>query len=196
MTQVYFMRPVGCEGPVKIGFSRLPDTRLAIYMKWSPFDLEIAASIPCDQRDELRFHAAFAAHHMHHEWFAAAPEISATIEAIRNGTFCLESLPAPKRLTGKSGWTPESKDAARIQRRLSRLVHHGVSIPQYVSDAQYPDNLSPEGKAKCRAIVRDFVINAETNVLVGKPLPPVKVSAAKLATFTELALREKETCDG
>ena len=90
---VYFLRPIGMEGPVKIGCSGIAEDRLATYQPWSPFPLEIAASLPGDYRLERRFHERFKAHHTHHEWFAAAPEITACIAAINAGTFDPETLP-------------------------------------------------------------------------------------------------------
>lgn len=42
---VYFLRPVGEEGPVKIGVSEVPENRLRTYMVWSPMILEVAAKI-------------------------------------------------------------------------------------------------------------------------------------------------------
>lgn len=41
---VYFIRPVGMDGPVKIGGSGVPKNRLNNLMTWSPFPLEVAAT--------------------------------------------------------------------------------------------------------------------------------------------------------
>lgn len=91
--RVYFMRPVGADGPVKIGFSFAPEQRLYAYASWSPYPLEIAAMVPGTISTESQFHALFDAHHSHHEWFHAAPEISAVIDAIKAETFDMDSLP-------------------------------------------------------------------------------------------------------
>lgn len=43
---VYFLRPAGQDGPVKIGCSTAPQSRLEQYMSWAPFPLEIVATVP------------------------------------------------------------------------------------------------------------------------------------------------------
>lgn len=95
---VYFMRPIGADGPVKIGCSVAPDSRIKTYQAWSPVPLELVATIPGKWAIEWAFHARFAHLRTHHEWFRASPELTETIEAIRAGTFDLTSLPPPKRI--------------------------------------------------------------------------------------------------
>lgn len=51
---VYFVKPVGQDGPVKIGFSETPIDRLSTLMTWSPIPLEIAIAIPGDRELEGR----------------------------------------------------------------------------------------------------------------------------------------------
>lgn len=110
---VYFMRPIGQEGPVKIGFSKLPEARLATYQAWSPWPLEVVAKlhVPTDnierkwaarshvQAVERRFHERYFPWHSHHEWFVFNSLLAADIEAIRAGTFDLALLPAPTMAT-------------------------------------------------------------------------------------------------
>lgn len=105
---VYFVRPIGTEGPVKIGCSTAPASRVETYCTWSPVPLEIVATIPGGWSVEWAFHAKFAALRLHHEWFSADPELTATIEAIRSGSFNTATLPAPKRLRSAAqqrAWT-------------------------------------------------------------------------------------------
>jgi hypothetical protein len=106
---VYFLRPVGAQGPVKIGCSSVPLDRLRNQMNWSPLPLELAASLPGGLQLEWAFHAKFLHLHTHSEWFREDPELTATIEAIKAGSFDPESLPAPKRL----------KTLAQIQSRTA-----------------------------------------------------------------------------
>lgn len=93
---VYFMRPIGGEGPVKIGYSWNPTARLALYSHWSPFPLEIALSIPGAAALEGKLHCHFAHLRTHHEWFRAAPELLQAMDELRAGTFDFSTLPAGK----------------------------------------------------------------------------------------------------
>ena len=54
--QVYFVRPVGMRGPIKIGCSKLPENRIKSLMVWSPFELEIAVAIPGNFKLEKAIH--------------------------------------------------------------------------------------------------------------------------------------------
>lgn len=155
---VYFLRPIGAEGPVKIGSSRDPWGRLTTYRSWSPIPLELVATIPGNVHAERGFHAMFADLHSHHEWFHASPRLTAVIEAVRAGTFDLATLPAERCLTGLKRKSPESVEAAQHTRRLQRLARAGVAVPGDVWAASRTYGLSPEEKAARRAIVRAFVL--------------------------------------
>ncbi len=71
---VYFLRPVG-GGPVKIGWSKQPGSRLAVYLSWSPAPLEIVATVEADRTTEARLHREFDHLRMHHEWFEPAESL-------------------------------------------------------------------------------------------------------------------------
>ena len=45
MTYVYFIKPIGMDGPIKIGCSVSPDRRRETLEWWCPFPLEILAEI-------------------------------------------------------------------------------------------------------------------------------------------------------
>jgi len=83
---VYFMRPIGFDGPIKIGYSSQPDHRRQALMLWSPFPLEIVA---VDERygagTENRLHEAFAADRLHFEWFTVSPRLTRLMDAVRGG---------------------------------------------------------------------------------------------------------------
>lgn len=148
--RVYFIRPIGMQGPIKIGCSHSPTGRRSTLETWSPFPLEILAEIEGCEKIERRFHALFTAQHQSREWFHWSPELEATIAAINAGTFNIETLPAPRRLhhghrTGpKKGtpWTEERKAQAMVQRavakaeKLSGLVRDWstVTVEQFLSD--------------------------------------------------------------
>lgn len=101
---IYFIRPVGAEGPVKIGHSIYPAARLMSYMNWSPIELEVAAvveiPVPAGAKRrqfamsfERRFHCRYRDHWSHHEWFNANPLLTRDIDMIRRKRFRLSVLP-------------------------------------------------------------------------------------------------------
>ena len=66
---VYFIRPAGMPGPIKIGFSESPTGRLMQLGTWSPFPLELIATTPGTRELEANIHACFADDWSHREWF-------------------------------------------------------------------------------------------------------------------------------
>lgn len=84
-TFVYFIRPIGKDGPVKIGCSELPVDRLSYLMSWSPVPLEVVATTPGDHKLERRIHGIFAADHSHREWFRCSPQLIEFIAKIAAG---------------------------------------------------------------------------------------------------------------
>jgi hypothetical protein len=74
-TYIYFLKPKKRPGPIKVGCSALPQSRLEIFMAWSPFPLEIIGKVPGTLKDEGFFHRCFADCHSHGEWFRATPRL-------------------------------------------------------------------------------------------------------------------------
>lgn len=95
---IYFIRPVGMDGPVKIGTTIRIAFRLADLNAMSPVKLELLALIPGDHLLERRFHAYFADTHSHSEWFKWSPKMDETVAAILAGDFGFDSLPAGVRV--------------------------------------------------------------------------------------------------
>lgn len=91
--RVYFIKPIGMDGPIKIGCSIAPDNRRETLQSWCPFPLEVLAEIEGGYLLERRFHQAFIADHRGHEWFNTTPRLLATIDEIILGTFLTETLP-------------------------------------------------------------------------------------------------------
>ncbi len=102
MRRVYFIKPIGLDGPIKVGCSYSPDTRRRTLETWSPFALEILAEVEGDMALERRFHALFIETHQRREWFGWSKRIATTIEAIKDGSFDVETLPAPICVSGKT----------------------------------------------------------------------------------------------
>lgn len=116
---VYFIRPIGMAGPIKIGCSASPDKRLGALETWSPFPLEIIATLEGTEHTERQFHALFAAHHERREWFRWCPEIEEAVAAINAGTFDRRTLPSPARLVSPAQKkTPEQKRQVGISLRV------------------------------------------------------------------------------
>lgn len=82
MSYVYFIRPIGMIGPIKIGCSQVPETRLDALSVWSPFPLEIIGTVKGTLQDERYVHECLAPHHSHREWFNATSEVLVVIERI------------------------------------------------------------------------------------------------------------------
>lgn len=129
-SQVYFIRPVGMDGPIKIGCSRLPSERLVALAMWSPFPLELVGMAPGSFRDERFLHGCFCDLHLHHEWFSFSPFLGETIDAILAFSIgaVLPTLPArpfvrarvkfPKRTLSQKRWLSFSSRARNIENRL------------------------------------------------------------------------------
>lgn len=81
---VYFVKPVGMAGPIKIGRTYLPiATRLSQMASNSPLSLELIHVVASDK--EHAIHCHFADAHSHGEWFHPIPRLLAAIEALKAG---------------------------------------------------------------------------------------------------------------
>jgi hypothetical protein len=114
---VYFIRPVGMPGLVKIGFSNNPAKRLDNMLCWSPIPLEIAATIPGDIKLEGRIHGLFKDCHSHREWFNETPQLTRFIERLAAGE-SIEALtdmsaPAISLRAGRPRKNPEKHGLPR-----------------------------------------------------------------------------------
>lgn len=131
---VYFLRPVGADGPVKIGHSQRPLVRLQTFASWSPVELELAATTPGSRTLEARFHAMFWDDHLHGEWFAASPRLTSLIADIAGGRFDPSAVPSQKR-PGDSSWTDISRFSVAMAAALRR-VSKTTTVPPPVEDAR------------------------------------------------------------
>lgn len=95
---VYFVKPVGLDGPIKIGCSDVPASRVINLAAWSPFPLELIGSVSGTLVDESYLHQCFADIHSHREWFRSTPGLRAAInQVLAAGTVdVLRSTHAPK----------------------------------------------------------------------------------------------------
>lgn len=93
---VYFIKPVGMEGPIKIGCSETPMHRLKQLMSWSPFELELIATTPGDATLERNLHDVFAKCHLHGEWFDPSIAMREAIAKVKAGVPIAEAVDLTK----------------------------------------------------------------------------------------------------
>lgn len=67
------------HGPIKIGYSIDPPSRLRALQSSSPLVLTILATRAGGAARETAYHQQFAEHRLHGEWFTRTPEIEAEI---------------------------------------------------------------------------------------------------------------------
>lgn len=120
---VYFIRPIGMLGPVKIGCSYLPTARLQMMSRWSPYPLEIVATIPGGPLLERNIHECLADAYSHREWFLPTPAVLALVDGLIAGKSvgeCID-LSARKWRVGKfAGREPRSKTAAKVREFMAK----------------------------------------------------------------------------
>lgn len=167
-SKVYFIRPAGMAGPVKIGISIMPEVRLAAMLPWCPFPLEIVATLACPRSVELRLHHKFEHLHTHREWFRADPELDAVIESINSGTFDWRSLPKGKYVTFSQTGKPVSRqrrEAASLTNRYNRArARLSVEPPVDVRRAARSFcSLHGEQRADAMKIVEAFIASAPSS---------------------------------
>lgn len=94
---IYFVKPVGIEGPIKIGCTRHLGERLDQLLKWSPVPLEILATAPGNFTLEKRIHAIFKDDFRHKEWFTPSPRLLEAIEQVAAGVSILDAFGLEER---------------------------------------------------------------------------------------------------
>lgn len=119
MEMIYFLRPVGMDGPVKIGCSTFPESRFADMMRWSPLPLELVATVQGSFPIEAAIHAFLAGAHSHGEWFHPTVEVLRVVELAQKG-----ELPAlaygPVQRWPKFSPARRSRFAAQVRYRAAQ----------------------------------------------------------------------------
>lgn len=124
-SNVYFIKPIGMEGPIKIGFSDVPLNRLINLGAWSPLPLEIIGTVPGSRKDESFLHASFSSAYSHREWFhPTLPLLEAikrilaagSIEAVR------ETLPPCGKIPRKA--RKAVTDSVKLRRSYEARIRH------------------------------------------------------------------------
>lgn len=121
---VYFIRPVGMVGPIKIGTTLLPMKRLDKLTHWSPFPLELIGAVTGGHFHETFLHNRFANQHSHKEWFHSSPLLLQTIGRLLSGeTFesaCAE-IPVVGKIRSLKAYKIQPK-RCRYQNRQKQFI--------------------------------------------------------------------------
>lgn len=118
---VYFIKPIGLDGPIKIGCSNAPINRLQGLGSWSPFPLEIIGAVTGTLKDENFLHRCFADTHSHHEWFRSSPALRIAIATIlSSGT--IDSIRETHFPTGSIRTLPQRRRTPDTRRHMSYSV--------------------------------------------------------------------------
>jgi hypothetical protein len=135
---VYFIKPIGQDGPIKIGCSHTPKRRLAELMVWSPSILEIVTVTPGDIKTEMSIHARFHEARLHGEWFQPCTDLLALIEGLKRGgtipTLVDLTGPFPKKRCVRV-FTPEHRISMSWQQKVSHAMRR--------SDRKFGDRFFP-----------------------------------------------------
>lgn len=137
---VYFMKPVGMEGPIKIGCSEAPEERLLTLAAWSPFPLEVIATIPGNFDLEAKVHNRFAHLHSHKEWFRIGPDLRACVFRLNRGlsieqAIDLDNATGKVRKYNKEGSKVRRSYFAKINGRLrgwEKRTGRNLNAPEWV----------------------------------------------------------------
>jgi len=89
---IYFIKPVGMIGPIKIGYSAFVGGRLLQLAAWSPFPLEVIYSEPGPSHVERALHRCFADYHSHLEWFHPGERLVSAIKQLVAGSTIAEAI--------------------------------------------------------------------------------------------------------
>lgn len=179
---LYFMREVGEETPIKIGFSTNPPSRLHQYQIWSPRKLEIFLTVSAKSRDEYNAHCLCAESHSHHEWFHLSPYLAQCIRRLQAGeaadvVFFGTSRDHPimcKSHNPRKRFTPAQRQGASYSSRLWRTRRRtGFDAPKALTKAfdEWASNDKPNGRMLPEHLQRRLDKYFENPDATGEPLP-------------------------
>lgn len=121
MSSVYFIKPIGQLGPVKIGFTDHLAKRARCVAVQSPLLLEVVCSAPGGQAEERLLHERFAGQHMHGEWFAWSKDLQFVMDRVAE-TGALPELVAVFPRPTLHRRSPSNGHASRVKANLTRRV--------------------------------------------------------------------------
>jgi len=115
-TFIYFIKPVGMDGPVKIGWSVNPMSRVSEFMTYSPFPLELVFSMPGTRELDWNLHDCFFDLHSHREWFFADERLTSFIQKLIDGMPLADAID----LTDRRGSVRSKIATKRWQKRRAQ----------------------------------------------------------------------------
>lgn len=102
---IYFIKPIGMDGPIKIGCSKSPIGRALALSHWSPFPLEVIVEAEGNFKLERHLHFIFRDHLKHSEWFHPCADLMAGIDRVKSGIPVEEAFSVKRRHRKKYGHT-------------------------------------------------------------------------------------------
>lgn len=90
--QVYYLKPVGEDGPIKVGCSRYVKERMNVVNRWCPFELEIAHCERGEHVVERILHVRYRDLKIHGEWFRFGGILANDIHDLQSGISLSEIL--------------------------------------------------------------------------------------------------------
>lgn len=173
---IYFARPVGMDGPIKIGCSAKPISRLKVLASWSPFELEFIGTAPGSFDDEAFLHKRFSDLHTKREWFMSSPLLRATIEAILAGKSVREACAGlPEKMPLRNQKRPIPTDDRKL------FLYYGNRV-RAARDAlwKYRDGVTYREPSDVKAILHNWRCDRANGHL---PIPPSLEQIARLEEF-------------
>jgi hypothetical protein len=122
--RIYFLRPIGMLGPVKIGCSCWPESRLKAVDIWSPFPLEIIATAEGGFAAERAAHWHLRDERLHGEWFSWSGRLASLVSHVQaTGSLPpLEDAPYGKTKMGRGRNPSRNPEWSRMKARLTARV--------------------------------------------------------------------------
>lgn len=172
MKRVYFIRPVGEDGPVKIGCSHEPIHRLKSVQVWSPLLLEVAAYAEGSHDHERAMQRMFIEDHLHGEWFRASDKLNRIIASVA-ATGALPLMEISRTAPGLGDRRRQNKGVtAEMKRRVAAAERHAYGY----GDAEF---LRPEPVAEIYRKI-DYLADHQ---ITGKEMIALKSYIADLKSF-------------
>jgi len=116
---IYFIQDIE-KGPIKIGFSTNPESRLTAIQTGYPYLLQIIKSFEGTREDEMLFHRRLRKHRLMGEWFKPHKDVYYLMETEGKGVLD-DKIEAILRLR-EEGYSPD-KIAKRVSLSRQRVQH-------------------------------------------------------------------------
>jgi hypothetical protein len=141
---IYFIKPIGMEGPIKIGCSADAAMRMDGLASWSPFPLELVVSVVGDFKDESLIHQCFHEFRSHREWFHANVRLAKLMSDLASGVPLALALDqstrvVEKRNCGGAQWSEGMRRSMSVMHRIDaaakrRGLNYYGQAPAHLTD--------------------------------------------------------------